>query len=179
MRARFNSNPMPEAARGLKVERAWSQFADRLPRRDTAPERVKNWFERLMTVLPGPDGDPEDLGAKAAFVFGFDAEAARAEPANHAVLTADSARVVLAELAERARVHEGPVRPQEFEDWLNEIAAATGVRGGELARPARIALTGACAGADLGSIVLLIEDPAARELGIPSVRDRIERFVGV
>ena len=179
MRARFNSNPMPETAPGQKAERAWRQFADRLPRYDSAPERVKNWFERLMTLLLGPDDVPEEFGAMAAFVFGFDAEAARADPANHSVLAADSARVVLAELAERVRVHEGPVRPQEFESWMAEISAATGVQGGELVCPVRIALTGRCAGPDLGPIVLLIEDPVARDLGIPSVRDRIERFVGV
>ncbi len=179
MRARFNSNQMQETAPERSVERAWEYFAGRLPPHDSAPETVRNWFQRLIALLQPPDSDPQQLAAKAAFVFGFDADAARATPANHAVLAADSARIVLAELAERALVHEGPVRPQEFEGWMNEIAAATGVQGGELAEPVRIALTGQRDGAEFGPLLLLIEDPAARDLGIPSVRDRIEQFVGV
>jgi hypothetical protein len=40
----------------------------------------------------------------------------------------------------------------------------------------RIALTGAHSGPGLDKLIPLIEDDAALGLGIPSVRDRIERF---
>jgi glutamyl/glutaminyl-tRNA synthetase len=184
MRARFNSSQVQETAPEPSVELGWACFADRLPPYDSASEAVKEWFDRLMALHPTQAETPkhlvpEKLAAKAAFLFGFDADAARAIPENRAVLATDAARIVLAEFAERARVHEGPVHPQEFEGWMDEIAAATGVQGGELAKPVRIALTGRQEGPEISRILLLIEDPVARKLGVPSVRDRIERFVGV
>jgi len=42
-----------------------------------------------------------------------------------------------------------------------------------------IALTGTHSGPDLDKLIPLIEDGAALGFGIPSVRDRIERFVKV
>jgi len=41
----------------------------------------------------------------------------------------------------------------------------------------RFAPTGAHSGPDLDKLIPLIEDGAALGFGIPSVRDRIERFV--
>lgn len=168
-----------EAAPALRNERAWEQFGDRLPAYEFASKAVRGWFGRLMALMLPLVEDPGQLASKAAFVFGIDAETARANPENHAVLATDAARIVLAELAERTRVHEGWVRPEEFEDWMQEIAAATGLAGQELLQPVRIALTGAIVGPELRPLLLLIEDPAARALGIPSLRERVEQFVGV
>jgi glutamyl/glutaminyl-tRNA synthetase len=167
------TSPLP------RMEQAWEQFADRLPAYNSASESTRDWFARLMALMQPLVDDPGELAAKAAFLFGFDAEAARAKAENRAVLGADSARIVLAELAERALVHGGPVRPRDFDAWMSEIAAATGFEGRELLEPVRIALTGAIACPELGSLLRLIEDPVARELGIPSMRDRIERFVAM
>jgi len=136
-------------------------------------------MERVVEIFaPEPDR-PTTFAAAAASLFDFDPEAARADARNHAVLARESARMVLAELAERARVHEGPVRPREFAQWMNEIEAATGIGGAELSDPARIALIGTATGPEFDILLPVIEDAAARDLGIPSVRDRIERFVGV
>jgi glutamyl/glutaminyl-tRNA synthetase len=86
---------------------------------------------------------------------------------------------VLAELAGRVRAHSGPVRPEDFKAWINEIKSATGIKGKELFHPVRIALTGAHSGPDFDKTLPLIEDGSMLGLGIPSVCERIEQFVGV
>jgi glutamyl/glutaminyl-tRNA synthetase len=161
------------------MELAWGYFADRLPPHDTAPEPQKEWFRKLLALFAPAVDHLDQLPAKAAFVFGFDPDAARANKENAAALAADSARMVLAEFADRVRAHAGPVTPEIFEAWMNEIKAATGVKGKELFYPVRIALTGAHSGPDFDTLLPLIEEGAELGLGIPSVCERIERFVGV
>ena len=60
-----------------------------------------------------------------------------------------------------------------------EIKAATGIKGKELYHPVRIALTGSHSGPDFDKLIPLIEDEAARALGVVGIRQRIEEFVGV
>jgi glutamyl-tRNA synthetase/nondiscriminating glutamyl-tRNA synthetase len=158
---------------------AWSCFADRLPARDTASEPIKDWFARLLAIFVPSVDHLDELPAKSAFVFGFDTAAARAIEENAAVLAADSARTVLAELAGRVRAHSGPVTPELFKAWMNEIKAATKIKGKDLFHPVRIALTGTHSGPEFDKLLPLIEDDTARKLGIPSVRERIEQFVGI
>jgi glutamyl/glutaminyl-tRNA synthetase len=119
------------------------------------------------------------LPAKAAFVFHLDPSLSRAEAENAAVLAADSARTVLTELAARVRAHAGPVTPADFTTWMNEVKEATGVKGKELYHPVRIALTGTHSGPEFDKLIPLIEEGAALQLGIPSVCERLELFVGV
>jgi glutamyl/glutaminyl-tRNA synthetase len=86
---------------------------------------------------------------------------------------------VLTELADRVRVHSEPVTPELFKKWMNEVKTATGIKGKELFHPVRIALTGAHSGPDFDKLLPLIEDGAALGLHIATVRERVERFVGV
>ena len=158
---------------------AWGYFADRLPPHDASPEPVKAWFSRLLTLFVPAVDHLGQLPDKSAFVFGFDPDAARANEENAAVLAADSARTVLTELAGRVRVHEGPVTPEAFKAWMNEIKAATGIKGKELFHPVRIALTGAHSGPEFDKLIPLMEDGAALGLGVLSVQERVERFTGV
>jgi nondiscriminating glutamyl-tRNA synthetase len=158
---------------------AWGYFADRLPPRESAPEPVRAWFASLLGLfLPAVDTLAQ-LPAKSASIFGFDPVEARANEENAAVLAADSATIVLAELASRVRAHAGPVTPQAFNGWMNEIKAATGIKGKELFHPVRIALTGFHSGREFDKVLPLIEDGAALGLGIPTVRERIDNFIGV
>jgi glutamyl/glutaminyl-tRNA synthetase len=144
---------------------------------------VKAWFSQLLTLfIPKADhaGDLiEQLPRASSFLFGFDVDAAHARPENSALLSGGSARIVLAEMADRARVHTGSVTAEVFHTWLGEIQSATGVDGGELLVPVTIAITGSPAGPDIEKLVPLIETGVALGLPIPSVRARIERFVGV
>jgi len=158
---------------------AWRYFRNRLPDRDTAEDGLHQWFLRLMALFVPAVDHLDQLPAKAAFIFGFDPKAARANQENAAVLAADSARIVLAELADRVRVHDEPVTPELFKAWLNEIKIATGVKGMELFHPVRIAITGAHSGREFDKLLPLIEDGAALGLRIPTVRERVENFVGV
>jgi glutamyl-tRNA synthetase len=139
----------------------------------------KAWFHSLLDVfLPAVDYLAQ-LPAKAAFIFGFDPAAARANEENAAVLAADSARTVLTELAGRVRMHSGYVTAEVFQTWINEIKDATGIKGKELYHPIRIAITGFHSGREFDKIIPLIEDGAALGLAIPSVPQRIFQFVGV
>ena len=162
---------------------AWGYFADRLPARESASEPVRAWFASLLALfLPAVDTLAQ-LPAKSASIFGFDPAEARANEENTAVLAADSASIVLAELASRVRAHDGPVTPVAFNGWMNEIKTATGIKGKELFHPIRIALTGAHSGREFDKVLPLIEDGAGLSrkwgLGIPTVRERIDNFLGV
>ena len=138
----------------------------------------KIWFSQLLALfLPAVD-HLDQLPAKAAFIFGFDPAAARANEENAAVLAADSAHTVLTELASRVRAHTGPVTPEAFNAWMNEIKTTTGIKGKELFHPVRIALTGAHSGREFDKVLPLIEEGAALGLAIPTVRARIDKFMG-
>ena len=58
------------------------------------------------------------------------------------------------------------------------MKAATGAKGKELYHPIRIALTGAHSGPEFDKTIPLIEEGAAMGLAIPTIRDRIEQFLG-
>ena len=158
---------------------SWNYFAASLPPRDVASEATRNWFEQLLALFVPAVDRLDQLPAKSAFIFAFDPAAARSDPENTAALAADSARVVLAEFADRARVHGGPVTPEIFKAWINEIKTAAAVKGPALFNPIRIALTGASSGREFDKLLPLIEGGASLGIGIPGVRQRIERFVGV
>jgi len=146
-----------------------------------SPELIakrKAWFRSLLALfLPGVDHLAQ-LPVKSAFIFGIDPDAAHAEAENAAILTADSARTVLTEFASRVRTHNGPVSPEDFKRWVNEIKFATGIKGKELFHPIRIALTGNHSGPEFDKVIPLIEEGAELGLPIPTVHDRIEQFVG-
>ncbi|HWE87577.1 MAG TPA: glutamate--tRNA ligase [Terracidiphilus sp.] len=142
------------------------------------PATLREWFERLLELLVPAVDHLDQLRAKAAPVFGLDPAEAWANGENKAVLDQDSARLVLAQLANRIRMHLGPVTPEIFKAWMNEIKAATGVKGPELFHPVRIAITGSHSGPEFDKLIPLIEDGAALGMGIPSVCQRVLRFVG-
>jgi glutamyl/glutaminyl-tRNA synthetase len=119
------------------------------------------------------------LPVKSAFIFGFDPDAAHADPENAAVLAADSAASVLSEFAGRVRAHAGPVTPEDFKAWMNEVKAATGVKGKELFHPHPHRPHRLHSSPDFDKIIPLIEEGAAMGLAIPTIHDRIEQFVGV
>ncbi len=175
----LNRHYLKLAAPERVVALTWRYFADRLPAQDAATGAIQDWFARLVAVFAPYVDCLEQLPAKTAFVFGFDAEAARMSEENAEVLAVDSAQTVLGELAGRVRAHTGVVIPETFKVWMNEIKAASGAKGKDLFHPVRIALTGAHSGPDFDKLLPLIEGGAVLGLGIASVRERVERFVGV
>ncbi len=111
-------------------------------------------------------------------MFDVDPLIARANEENAAILAADSSRIVLAQLVNRVHAHTGPITHDIFKAWMNEIKDATGVRGQELFHPVRIAITGAHSGPDFDKLIPVIEEGAALNIGVRSIRDRIDSFVG-
>jgi nondiscriminating glutamyl-tRNA synthetase len=158
---------------------AWEYFGGLLPEKDDASDEMLVWFVRLLEVFVHSVDHLDQLTAKALFIFGFDPEVARSRRDNAEALMEDSARMVLAELADRVRANNLPVTPQLFNQWMNEIQQATGVKDKELSLPVRIAITGSQGGPELDKLIPVIEQGAALSLGVPSIRKRIERFVGV
>jgi nondiscriminating glutamyl-tRNA synthetase len=158
---------------------SWEYFGGLLPAKDDASDEVLVWFVRLLEMFVPTVDHLDQLTAKALFIFGFDPEVARARQANAEILASDAARVVLTEMADRIRAHSHPVTADVFRRWIEEIERATGVKDNELYRPVRIALTGTHSGPELDKLVPVIEQGAALRLGVPSVRQRVERFVGV
>jgi glutamyl-tRNA synthetase len=175
----LNRHYIKQAEPGRLTALARGYFADRLPALESAPEPVQAWFARLLALLAPYVDRLDQLPEKAAMVFGFEVEAARTQEENAAMLAADSARTVLSELAARVRAHTGRTTPEVFKAWMNEVKVAAGVKGMELFNPVRIALTGVHSGPLFDKLIPLIEDGAALGLGVPGIRERIERFVGV
>jgi glutamyl-tRNA synthetase/nondiscriminating glutamyl-tRNA synthetase len=170
----LNRHYLKQAAPARLAELAQPYFADKLGQNASAAQNA--WFDSLLALFVPAVDRLDQLPAKAAPVLAFDPEAARANEENRAILTADSARVVLTELADRVLAHTGQVTPEVFKAWMSEIKAAAGVKGQELFHPVRIALTGTHSGREFDKLLPLIEEGAALGLGIPSVRERIERF---
>ncbi len=175
----LNRHAIKQTPSSRIADLVWASFGERLPARADASEAVHAWVARLVELIAPSVDKLDELAPKAACVFGFDPDAARALPENHAVLAADSARIVLAELADRVRTNSAKVTPELFKSWMNEMKAVTKVKGKELFHPVRIALTGVHSGPEFDKLLPLIEDGAELGLGIPCVHERVERFVGV
>jgi nondiscriminating glutamyl-tRNA synthetase len=176
----LNRHYLKQAAPARLASLAWPYFAERLGHPEAAAhDMLGSWFERLLALFVPAVDHLDQLPAKAEPVFGFDPETARADPENAAVLASDSARTVLGELGGYVRANNDQITPEIFKMWMNEIKAATGIKGKDLFHPVRIALTGVHSGPDLEKILPLIEEGAELGLGIPSVPERIELFVGV
>lgn len=158
---------------------AWEYFGGLLPDKDDASDEVLVWFVHLLELFVYQVDHLDQLTAKALFIFGFDPDVARARLENAAVLVTDSARIVLAELANRVRANSFPVTASLFRRWMDEIQLETGVKDKELVDPVRIAITGVQSGPEFDKIIPVIERGAGLGLGVPSVRQRVERFVGV
>jgi len=175
----LNRHFMKKASPSRLARLAWEYFGFLLPEKDQASDDVLVWFANLVQLFSESIDHLDQLPAKALFMFGFNASEARAKEENAEVLAADSARIVLAELASRSRAHYEPVTPEIFTEWMNDIKQATSFEGKELFQPVRIALTGTHSGPEFDKLIPLIEQGSALRLGVPSVRARIERFVGV
>jgi nondiscriminating glutamyl-tRNA synthetase len=158
---------------------AWEYFGGLLPSKEDASDEVLVWFVRLVEMFSPSIDHLDQLTAKALFLFGFDPEVARSRDENAEVLAADSSRTVLAELSKRVRAHHDLVTPELFKIWMGEIEEATGVKGNALIQPMRIAITGTHSGPDFDKLIPMIEEGAALSVGVPSIRQRVEKFVGV
>jgi nondiscriminating glutamyl-tRNA synthetase len=141
---------------------------------------VKAWTAAMIQLLLPSVDTLAQLPEKARFLFRFDAEPAKADPENAALLAIESAQKVLHAFATRVRSSDGPATPEQFKAWMNEIKAETGVKGKELFHPVRIAITGSHSGPEFDKLIPLIEQGSRLDLPvhIPSIRERVDGFVG-
>jgi glutamyl-tRNA synthetase/nondiscriminating glutamyl-tRNA synthetase len=165
------------------AELAWPYFAGAGLLPEEATEPAMGWFAKLLALFVPAVDRLEQLPEKTRFVFRQDIAAAISDPENAELLATDSARKVLAALALRAGADSGPVAPEQFKAWMNEIKSETGVKGKELFHPARIALTGSHSGPEFDKLIPLIEEGSAEGSAlslpepIPGVRERVAKFV--
>lgn len=157
----------------------WDYFGGYLPEKEEASDAVLVWFFHVVSLFVPSVNRLDEIPAKAAFIFHMDPNLAREDQENAAVLATSSAPVVLIELANRVRTHVGPVAASDFATWMNEVKEVTGAQGNELYHPVRVALTGTHSGPDFDKLIPLIEQGAGLNLGIPSVLQRLDQFIGV
>jgi nondiscriminating glutamyl-tRNA synthetase len=175
----LNRHYLKQAPPGRLAALCWDYFGGLLPEKEEASDAVLVWFFHVIALFLPSVSHLDEIPAKAAFIFHMDPNLARADQENAAVLAAESAQTVLNEIANRVRAHVGPVAASDFSTWLNEVKQVAGVDGKELFHPIRIALTGTHSGPDFDKLIPLIEQGVALELGIPSVRQRLDAFIGV
>ncbi|HEY1581047.1 MAG TPA: glutamate--tRNA ligase [Terracidiphilus sp.] len=157
----------------------WDYFGGLLPEKEEVSDVVLIWFFHLIAMFLPSVNRLGEIPAKAAFIFHMDPNLARADQENADILSADSAHVVLTELANRVRSHVGPISSADFTAWMDEIKAMIGVSENGLYTPVRIALTGANSGPEFDKIISVIEQGTALNIGIPSVGQRLAAFIGV
>jgi nondiscriminating glutamyl-tRNA synthetase len=157
---------------------AWEYFGFLLPSKEDASDDVLVWFAGLVQLFAASVDHLDQLPAKTLFMWGFNPHEVRAKADNAEALAADSARSVLAHFADRVRNNYMPITGELLKDWLNEIRDTTGVKGKDLTHPIRIALTGTQTGPEFDRLIPLIEQGSMLGIGVPSIRQRIEQFVG-
>lgn len=174
----LNRAYMKQAPPARLAALCWDYFGGLLPEKEEASPAVLVWFFHVIALLLPSISHLDEIPAKAAFIFHMDANLARGVPDNAAALEQGSSQTVLSELANRVGAHSGSITGADFSNWLDEVKALTGVDGNALTDPVRIALTGTKFGPDLDKLVPMIEQGAELDLGIPSVRQRLDAFVG-
>ena len=134
---------------------------------------------QLLTIFVPAVDQLDQLPEKTRFIFSVDSTAALANEENAAVFANPSARAVLEAFAARIAAQPSPVTAEAFKAAMNEVKAATGVKGKDLFHPVRIAITGAHSGPEFDKLVPLIEAGSGLVLPNPilNVRQRVEGFL--
>ncbi len=170
----LNRHYLKQRPLGEVAELAWPYFerAGYLPPRENVAAAMADWFERMLAVfLPGVDR-LDQLPAKAAFVFALDPGQAKADPENAAILASEAGQRVVAAFRERVVAEPEPLTAERFKALMNEVKTATGAKGKELFHPVRIVLTGSHSGPEFDKLIPLLEQGAALNIGVKSVRER-------
>jgi nondiscriminating glutamyl-tRNA synthetase len=179
----LNRHYLKLAAPERVLELAWPYFETSgfLPALATGENsEIKAWTASVIHLLLPSVDTLAQLPEKARFLFKFDAAATKADPENAALLATESAQKVLHAFAARVRSSDGSPTAEQFKAWMNEIKSETGVKGKELFHPVRIAITGSHSGPEFDKLIPLIEEGSRLSLPthIPSIRERVDEFVG-
>lgn len=169
---------LAEPDRLAKLSRPYFVARGWLPEGSTS-EPVDRWFRQLLSIFVPAVDRLEELPEKAAFIFEFDPVAASRQGENARILAIKTARPVLREFSTRIAAQPQPITAEAFKSVVNEVKAATGVKGKELFHPIRIALTGSHSGPEFEKLVPLIEAGSALVLSAPilGIQQRVVRFL--
>ena len=146
------------------------QAAGRLPA--PAPAGTVGWVGRLVRLFSDRLVRMADLPMEAEAIFEFDSERSLLNPGVKRDLPAPIARRVIESLV--ARLDDQPLTAPRFQVVADEIRRETGVKGGDLYNPLRVALTGAATGPELVKLLPVIEEGHRLPLTkpIPSCAER-------
>jgi len=141
-------------------------------------ERTRAWFSKVVALLAPSVDRLEQLPDRAALIFQYDAAAALKSPENAEVLAAPKTPEVLAAFARQVEADPSPMTPERFKAIMNEVKAATGVKGKDLFHPVRIVLTGSHSGPEFDKLIPILEEGSAVELPqhVMSVHERVAAF---
>jgi len=147
----------------------------------TPDDRGMAFLTGAMSMITSSVDRLNQVPARLAFLFEYDAARALADEQMRAEIRGDAARAVVAALAEDLAAAPRLDR-ERFRAVANQVKARTGQKAKALFHPIRIALTGRAEGPELDLAVPAIDNGAdlPREAGIPSImgcRERAAAFV--
>jgi len=142
-------------------------------------ERTRSWFAKIVALLAPSVDKLDELPARAALIFRYDAAAAVTSPDNSEVLAAPKTREVVTAFAALMQSDNATLTPERFKAIMNEVKAKTGAKGKDLFHPVRIALTGSHSGPEFDKLIPIIEEGAELSLSqrVLSVRERLDAFL--
>ena len=143
------------------------------------PSSSSPWFELLVAVFAPSIDKLEDLPARAALLFNFDAAAAKSAPDNAEVLANPKTPVVISAFAQRIQAEPAPLTAERFKAIVNEVKTETGAKGKELFHPIRTVLTGSHSGPEFDKLIPLIEEGSQLDLPkhVLSVKERVQAWM--
>ncbi|MGH9530866.1 MAG: glutamate--tRNA ligase [Terriglobales bacterium] len=147
-----------------------------------APDAItRQWFQRLVELLAPSVDRLEQLPARAALFFNYDAASALAAPDNAEVLAWETTPAVMDSFARRIVDETSPLTAERFKAVVNDVKAETGATGKELFHPIRLMITGFHSGPEFDKLVPILEESSQLKLlrHVKSVRERVEEFARV
>jgi len=144
--------------------------------RMTPDERGLEFLASAMAMASASVDRLNQVPARLAFLFDYDAAAALADARTHAEMCADGARAVAAALADELAACARLDR-NLFREVANRVKARTGQKGKALFHPIRVVLTGRADGPELDLAAPAIDRGAELppDAGVPSILGNRER----
>ncbi len=143
---------------------------------------IEAWFDRMIALLAPSVDRLDQLPARAALIFNYDALAALQAPDNAEVLAWPHSDAVLArftaKILEDETAQDAHLTPERFKQIVNEVKAETTAKGKELFHPIRLVVTGSHSGPEFDKLIPILEEGSRLPLPkhVLDVRKRVEAF---
>jgi nondiscriminating glutamyl-tRNA synthetase len=140
------------------------------------------WLAKVVQLLAPSVDRLDQLPARAALIFNYDAKAALASTDNAEVLAWPNTDAVLArftyKILEDESARDGKLTPEQFKKIVNEVKAESGAKGKELFHPIRIVVTGSHSGPEFDKLIPILEEGSRLPLPKPvlNVHQRVQQF---